>query len=298
MDLKLAASLSADTKDALARELPEAAHCQGALAAGLALYGGTDGTFSTQRNSVARLFWSLLLDRKDRRILKVPGTRLFRAPTYRIDVPPKLQGTPAKPRLKCDRVMEVRGAFLACGSLSAATHGYHLEFVAAPGERAERLAWMLRTISPPKRAQRKGKIVLYYKDFEAIADVLSTIGAFGALLHLEDVRALKETKNRIHRLVNTEAANVDRATQAAAHQRRTIQFIDEAHGLSKLSPALREIARLRLEHPDESLTELGHRCNPPASKSAVNSRLVTLARLAAALRSEPKRARAKLPGKE
>ncbi|GAC1656384.1 MAG: hypothetical protein NVS9B12_08050 [Vulcanimicrobiaceae bacterium] len=66
---------------------------------------------------------------------------------------------------------------------------------------------------------------------------------------MEDVRAIKETKNRIHRLVNTEAANVDRAATAAALQRRTIDFIADVHGLSKLSAALREIAELRLRHP-------------------------------------------------
>jgi DNA-binding protein WhiA len=150
----------------------------------------------------------------------------------------------------------------------------------------------LRAIaSEPKHAVRKGHHVLYYKDFEAIAHVLSTIGAFGALLHLEDIRALKETKNRIHRLVNTEAANVERAATAAAAQRQTINFLAETQGLRSLSPALREIAQLRIKHPEESLAELGARCNPPASKSAVNSRLVALARLAAGLRAQGRRSR-------
>jgi DNA-binding transcriptional regulator WhiA len=280
-------ALSADTKDALARDLPDAQHCRNALAHALALYGGAriEGTFATQRNAVARLFWSLLEDRKAHPIRKIAGVRLYRTPSYHIRIPPELQGFPAKPRHKCDRVMEVRAAFLACGSLSAATHGYHLEFVVQDQAHSERLAWMLRALAPePKHTERKGHHVLYYKDFESIAHVLSTIGAFGALLHLEDIRALKETKNRIHRLVNTEAANVERAASAAATQRQTINFIAETHGLRSLSPALREIAQLRIKHPEESLAELGARCNPPASKSAVNSRLVALARLAAGLR--------------
>ena len=297
----MASSFSADTKDALAREIPDPEHCRSALARGLAYYGsgGAGDVFTTGRNAVARLFWSLLEDRKAHPIRKRTGTRLYRSPAYHIDIPAAMRGVPVKPRLKCDRIMDARAAFLACGSLSAATQGYHLEFVMPDNAHAERLSWMLRSlVREPKRAVRKSKPVLYYKDFDAIADVLSTIGAFGAVLHLEDVRALKETKNRIHRLVNTEAANVDRATSAAAVQRQTINFLAETHGLRKLSPALREVAELRLKHPEESLAELGARCNPPASKSAVNSRLIALARLAGRLRSGPKRAGGRSSGKE
>ncbi|MDP9018241.1 MAG: DNA-binding protein WhiA [Candidatus Eremiobacteraeota bacterium] len=297
----MSSSLSADTKDALARETPGPEHCKMALLHGLALYGsGKDGiVFSTQRNAVARLFWSLLRDRKANPIKKILGTRLYRTPSYRIDLPSNLQGFPPKPRLKCDRILDLRAAFLACGSLSAATHGYHLEFVLSDEVHAERLFWILKSlVHEPKSTVRKSRPILYYKDFEAIIELLSTIGAFGAMLHLEDVRALKETKNRIHRLVNTEAANVDRAAAAAAAQRQTITFIADVHGLRKLSPALREIAEIRLRHPEETLAELGVRCNPPASKSAVNSRLVALARLAARLRGDSKRARAPSPGNE
>ena len=134
---------------------------------------------------------------------------------------------------------------------------------------------------------RKQRVVLYYKDFDAIGDVLTTIGAFAAVLHLEDVRALRETKNRIHRLVNTEAANLERAAEAAAAQQRTIRYIASAYGIQNLTPALREIAELRLAHPEETLTELGRRCNPPIGKPTVNSRLTSLARLARRLKAGP-----------
>ncbi len=182
--------------------------------------------------------------------------------------------------------MEIRAAFLACGSLAAGSHGYHLEFVLPERGLADRLVWMLRSTGrAPKRTTRKRRDVLYYKDFEAIVDVLTLIGAFGAVLHLEDVRALRETKNRIHRLVNTEAANLERAAAAAAAQRRTIEYLENAYGLAELSPPLREIAELRLSHPDESLAELGARCNPPIAKPTVSSRLSALNRLAARLRN-------------
>ena len=283
-----ASSISADTKDALTRETPSAAHCKAALVTGLALYGANPArtVFITHRNSIARLFWSLLENRKAHPIESRAATRLARLPTFAISLPPTLRVIPPKPTLKCDRLMEIRAAFLACGSLAAGAHGYHLEFVLPERELAERLTWMLRSTGrAPKRTVRKRRDVLYYKDFEAIVDVLTIIGAFAAVLHLEDVRALRETKNRIHRLVNTEAANLERAAAAAAAQRRVIEFLENAYGLGELSPPLREIAELRLSYPDESLAELGARCNPPIAKPTVSSRLGALGRLAARLRT-------------
>jgi DNA-binding transcriptional regulator WhiA len=282
------ASISADTKDALAREMPQASHCRASLATGLALYGADARRdwFVTHRNSIARLFWSLLDERKAHPIESRAATRLARLPTFAISLPSTLRALPPKPTLKCDRLIEIRAAFLACGSLAAGAHGYHLEFVLPQHTLAERLKWMLRSTGrAPKHTTRKRRDVLYYKDFEAIVDVLTLIGAFGAVLHLEDVRALRETKNRIHRLVNTEAANLERAAAAAAAARRTIEYIQSAFGLSELSPALREIAELRVAYPDESLAELGARCNPPIAKPTVSSRLAALNRLAARLRN-------------
>jgi len=280
--------ISADTKDALARDVPEASHCRQALLAGLALYGtaGRRHEFVTHRNAVARLFWSLLdEDRKLHPIETRAVTRLQRLPTFAIGVPDRLRGVPPKPVHKCDRLVEIRSAFLACGSLTAGTHGYHLEFVVGNDDLAARLKWMLRSAgTTPKQTQRKGRTVVYYKDFDAIVEVLTLVGAFSAVLRLEDVRALRETKNRIHRLVNTEAANLERTAAAAAAQRSTIAFIENAYGLARLSPALREIAELRLGYPDESLAELGRRCNPPIAKPTVSSRLGALTRLAERLR--------------
>jgi DNA-binding transcriptional regulator WhiA len=282
--------ISADAKDALARETPQAPHCRDALLAGLALYGRNSNRreFVTHRHAIARLFWSLLgSERKAHPIETRAPTRLQKLPTFAISLPERLPAMPPKPVHKCDRLIEIRAAFLACGSLAAGAHGYHLEFVTNAEPLATRLDWMLRSAGiAPKTTQRKGRYVLYYKDFDAIVELLTLIGAFGAVLRLEDVHALRETKNRIHRLVNTETANLERTAHAAAEQRRVIEYLGSAYGLAKLSPALREIAELRLTHPDESLSELGRRCNPPIAKPTVSSRLAGLARLAGRLASQ------------
>jgi DNA-binding transcriptional regulator WhiA len=276
-----APTLSADAKDALARTKIEAAHCRDALLYGLLFYGvhRERAAFRTQRPALARLVWSLLQDRKDRPIRKVAGLRLHRATTYEIDVPPPAPDI--RHGARCDRRMELRGAFLGCGSLALPAHGYRLEFIPPDDAAAQRLAALLRAEGlAPKLLRRKARTVVYFKDVEAIARVLASIGASTAMLHLEDVRAYKETKNRIRRLVNTEAANVDRATTAAAAQREAIALVCDAQGLASLPGPLREAAELRLAHPTDTLAELGRRCNPAVMKSTLNGRIAALVRIA------------------
>jgi len=279
-------SLSADVKDGLARDLPSTDAARHALRDALARYGAQDGVFRTQRPAVARLARVLAGDAPV--IRKIAGTRLYRAATYEIYV-----GAPSTrlPRTSIERRMEARGAFLACGSLATPAHGYHLEFAVVDAAAAERLAQVLAQLDvPPKTSLRKRRHVLYYKGLDYIVAVLSQIGAYNAVLRLEDIRAMKETKNRIRRLVNTEAANLDRSVSAAAAQCEAIALVADAYGMRKLSPAIREIAQLRMQHRDESLAQLGRRCRPPVPKATVNGRLAVIARLARRLREGTARA--------
>lgn len=76
------------------------------------------------------------------------------------------------------------------------------------------------------------------------------------------------------------AANAARTREAAA---ATCDLVADA--LDELGPdtptPLLEAGRLRLAHPDASLTELAQRASPPATKDAIASRLRRLLALAA-----------------
>jgi hypothetical protein len=282
--------LSADVKDALARDVPSDAALRGALRAGLARYGGIDvggeRVFRTRRPAVARLA-RILFDEQHggTPVRRGHDARLYRAATFEIGLGRRASESAARPRRRAERRAELRAAFLCSGSLAAPHRGYHLEFVCADAAAAQRIEALLQSEGvKARRMLRKGRAVIYLKDLDAIVTVLGAIGASSAILHLEDVRAVKETKNRIHRLVNTEAANVVRAARAAAAQRDAIAYLADAYGLRNLSPALREAAQLRLAHPDETLAELGRRCVPPVGKATFNGRIATLMRLVKRLR--------------
>ena len=46
----------------------------------------------------------------------------------------------------------------------------------------------------------------------------------------------------------------------------------KTHDLDSLPQRLREIARLRLDHPEAALQEIGSLCDPPIGKAAVSLR--------------------------
>lgn len=284
------ARLSADAKDALARSVPADPGVRAALRAGLRYYGAQahDGgfVFRTRRPAVARLARTLFEEPgRAAAVRRGHDVRLYRATTFEIDLGGDATAPPPKPKRRAERRAELRAAFLCAGSVAAPQHGYHLEFVLADAERAERVAALIRSEGlEPGRMLRKARRVVYLKSLDAIVTVLGAIGASGAVLHLEDVRAVKETKNRIHRLVNTDAANVVRAASAAAAQREAIAYLADAYGLRNLTPALREAAQLRLAHPDETLAELGRRASPPVGKATINGRIAALVRLVKRLR--------------
>ena len=63
-----------------------------------------------------------------------------------------------------------------------------------------------------------------------------------------------------------------------------IRYIQQTIGLDKLSDGLKEMAILRLEHPDATLKELGEISDPPVGKSGVNHRLRKIGEIAEGVR--------------
>ncbi|UFT98498.1 DNA-binding protein WhiA [Radiobacillus kanasensis] len=175
----------------------------------------------------------------------------------------------------CSRAY-LRGAFLAGGSVNnPETSSYHLEISNAYKEHNDALCDLLNTFQlHARKLERKKGYITYIKEAEKITDFLSNIGAHQALLKFEDVRIVRDMRNSVNRLVNCETANLNKTIGAAFRQVENIRFIDRTVGLDALPDKLKEIARLRVEHQDVSLKELGELVSTgKISKSGINHRL-------------------------
>jgi hypothetical protein len=190
-------------------------------------------------------------------------------------------------RKRCCRKAYLRGAFLGSGSISDPKGPYHMEFVAASREQAESLAKLINGFGLSARvAARKGTFVVYLKNGDDIRDLLGLIGASESLLKFEDIRVLKEMRNSVNRLVNCETANLNKTVDAAIRQIEMINFLKQIGVYEHLPPGLKQVAELRVKHPDLSLKELGQLMTPPLGKSGVNHRLKKLEEFAEKIKSK------------
>lgn len=185
----------------------------------------------------------------------------------------------------CCKQAFMRGAFLACGSLTDPNKGYHLELVCENEQGAELIMYIMGELQlSPKRVTRKKYEVVYLKDGSMIVDFLNIIGAHNALMDMENVRILKDMRNSVNRRVNCETANINKTVSAAVKQIEDIRYIEEKKGLKYLPEGLRKVAELRVDEPEMSLREIGEMLNPPVGKSGVNHRLRKISEIANELR--------------
>lgn len=188
-------------------------------------------------------------------------------------------------RQVCCRRAFIRGAFLAAGSVSDPTKSYHFEIVCTSEGKAEQLCEILTDFEvDAKIVKRKKHLVVYVKEGSQIVKLLGLMGASVSLMQLENVRIVKEMRNQVNRKVNCETANLNKTVSAAVRQVEDIRYIEAKIGLDRLSESLKEVARLRLGHPDASLKELGDMLSPNVGKSGVNHRLRKLSLIAERLR--------------
>ena len=176
---------------------------------------------------------------------------------------------------KCDRKSYLRGAFLACGSVSDPSKEYHLDFTLEHEQLAHDLRRLIGTFEDleGKITTRKDKYVVYMKKSEYISDLLALMGADSQVLRFENTRIEKEVVSQAVRLTNCDSANTDRTILAAEKQIAAIRKLKDSGKIGILSDKLAEVAELRVEHPEASLVELGEMMDPPLKKSGINNRL-------------------------
>ena len=297
-------SFSQEVKEELSRHIPGARHCQLAELAALVSFlcklttkgKETALILETESPLIARKYFTLLNKTlsiyKDEKVITdqqalelLTALKMWREnergeTVCRLDVVDGilLQQT-------CCKRAFIRGAFLAAGSISDPRKAYHMEIVCRTSPQARQLRDVMNTFeAEAKIVERKGHYVVYVKEGSRIVDMLGVMEANVALMNLENVRILKEMRNSVNRKVNCETANIGKTVSAAVRQVEDIQLIEKKIGLSKLPQSLQEIARVRLEHPDMPLKDLGELLTPPVGKSGVNHRLRRISEIAEKLK--------------
>ncbi|WP_028829034.1 DNA-binding protein WhiA [Proteocatella sphenisci] len=181
----------------------------------------------------------------------------------------------------------LRGAFLGSGSVSDPSKTYHLEFSTVNIEISHNLKKLINSYQlNAKIVTRKNNNVVYIKESEHITDLLNLMGAYNALMYLEDVKIKKQMRNDVNRIVNCETANLNKTVDTSMRQIDCINYIIEKRGLDYLPENLHEIAKLRVENLDMSLKELGEIMEKPLGKSGVNHRLKKIEKMAEELKEK------------
>ena len=170
-----------------------------------------------------------------------------------------------------------RGAFLAHGSLTEPGRSSALE-VSCPGpEAALALVGAARRLGISAKVREvRGADRVVVRGGEAIGALLTRMGAQDTRLTWEERRMRREVRATAN-LANFDDANLRRSARAAAAARveRALEILG-----GTVPDHLAAAGKLRVEHRQASLEELGRLADPPMTKDAVTGRIRRLLSMA------------------
>lgn len=175
----------------------------------------------------------------------------------------------------------VRGSFLGGGSINNPENTYHLEIIFSTEKNSNVILKILNKYGIQlKNIEKKKGHAIYTKDGNEISKFLALIGASNSVLKFEEIRVYRDIRNNVNRKVNCETANLNKTIDTAVRQMENIKFLKEIGQFDKMSEQLQEVAKLRLENPEASLTEIGKMLSKPIGKSGVNHRFQNIEQFA------------------
>ncbi|MDH6180932.1 DNA-binding protein WhiA [Microbacteriaceae bacterium SG_E_30_P1] len=173
-----------------------------------------------------------------------------------------------------------RGAFLAAGALTDPGRTSALEVTCPGNEAAMALVGAAGRLGIAAKAREvRGVYKVVIRDGDAIAQMLSIMGAKETVAAWSELRQRREVRATANRLVNFDDANLRRSAQAAVAACARVERALEILG-DEVPDHLRYAGELRLRFRDSSLDELGHHADPPMTKDAVAGRIRRLLAMA------------------
>jgi cell division protein WhiA len=180
----------------------------------------------------------------------------------------------------CDAESAWRGAFLAHGSLTEPGRSMSLEVTCPGPEAALALVGSARRLRIHAKAREvRGVDRVVVRDGDAISALLTRLGAHDSVLAWEERRMRREVRATANRLANFDDANLRRSARAAVAAAARVERALEILG-DTVPDHLASAGKLRVEHRQASLEELGRLADPPMTKDAVAGRIRRLLSMA------------------
>jgi DNA-binding protein WhiA len=173
-----------------------------------------------------------------------------------------------------------RGAFLAHGSLTEPGRSASLEVTCPGPEAAYALVGAARRMGISSKAREvRGADRVVVRDGDAIAALLTRLGAHTSVLAWEERRMRREVRATANRLANFDDANLRRSARAAVAAKARVERALAILG-AEAPTHLSEAGQLRIAHGQASLEELGQLAEPPMTKDAIAGRIRRLLTMA------------------
>ena len=296
-------SFSGSAKEEICRDLPAKRCCCQAMAFGILLFAntftGSNVRIVTESREFAfllpRLFWKAFkMEFDELPSVASPGKLSFQitedwkleflmeAYGFDLDNTLALHVNLSVLEEECCKEHFLQGAFLAGGSVTDPSKGYHLELATCHKAVGRETYALMEEILGfyPKLTSRGANTVLYFKQSDQISEVLTRLGAPICGMGIIEARLEKELNNKVNRRVNCDGANISKVVDAAQVQLAAIRTIRERGLLEELPGKLKDAALAREAEPEASLTELAAMMVPPITKPAMNNRMKKLIQLA------------------
>lgn len=180
----------------------------------------------------------------------------------------------------CDAEAVWRGAFLVHGSLTEPGRSGSLEITCPSSESALALVGAARRLGMTAKSREvRGIDRVVIRDGDTISALLTRLGAHQSLLEWEERRMRREVRATANRLANFDDANLRRSARAAVAAGARVERAMEILG-DEIPDHLAAAGKLRLEHKQASLEELGAQADPPLTKDAIAGRIRRLLAMA------------------
>lgn len=263
--------------------------CRFAQSYGLLLFGRSfckeDISIYTKSRDTAELYSSLLkicfsvhtatVESKGGYIVSVPGEAdRERIVNYYSSGESDWIFNPKHVKRSCCRWAFIRGAFLSAGSINSPEKGYHLEFAVKDPTLSFAFAAFLELCGyKPRTSTRKSVTALYYNNSTFVEEMLGSMGAMAQSLEIMETKIVRDMRNKLNRQNNFETSNITKTVNAALEQTKAIKYLQNNNLLGLLTEELYEVAVLRRDNPEASLSELCTLCGGKISRSGLNHRL-------------------------